>query len=366
MLIRAIQPVIIAATVTSQPHQLLLVTGERFGGRNRFSGMPILVLFALCWSGVVLLIDTSAGHQYYQQFESGKFPSVTGTITHSELQTHNSKGNTYYTAIIHYIYTVNGHTFAGDRLAFSEDEPTVSELTIANTHPVGSAVQVYYNPGDPNESLLYPGVTNNDLAWVLFLTPFNIVMIGFWTWIGGQLRYRVLKPVAGGVRIIADGKVTRVRLPRWEAIWWGLVTTGGLGFVFTIVVGMGAKMYPIMAFAPPIAGLVFLAGIGAYVWRCLKARTGNEDLIIDEVSGTLELPLTFKRKERVTVGFSEIKDVWVDTIVQGGNRGTTYAPTLSVRGQSTKQRLAEWPDRLKAEKFTEWLCEKTRISSQRT
>jgi len=328
--------------------------------------MPILILFAMCWSGLCLLMDGTIGHGYYKQFESGKFPSVTGTITHSELQTHTSSKGTYYTAVINYLYKVDGKTFMGDTLAFFENEPGISEQTIVNSHPVGSAVQVYYNPRDPNESLLYPGVVNDDLAWALFLTPFNAIMIGFWTWIGGWLRLRLFKPVAGGVKIILNGTATRVRLPRWEPIWWGLGTTGGLAFALTFVVGFGSKVYPLMGFAAPTAGLVIFAGLCVYLWRCLKAMSGDEDLVIDEASGTLDLPPTFRRTHRMTVEFNEIEAVWVETIVNRGSKGTSYtfAPTLNMRGHKAKQRLAEWSDKLKADRFTEWLCEKTRVSSR--
>lgn len=324
--------------------------------------MLIVMLFAFCWSGLVLLADCTIGRDYYKQYESGKFPSVTGTITHSELQTHtNSKGDVYYTVIIDYVYKVGGQTFTGDRLAFSEDEPGISEPTIVNSHPAGSAVQVYYNPRDPNESLLYPGVTAGDSSWVLFLTPFNSVMIGFWTWIGGWLRLRLFKPIAGGVRIIEDGTTTRVRLPRWDAIWWALATTAGLGFIFTILVGAAMNMHPLTTFVLPITGLIYFSGLGVYVWRCVRANSGDEDLVINEASGTLELPLTFGRKERMTVGFRDIKAIWVETIVNSGPKGTSYvfAPTLKMRSDSRKQRLAGWSDQMKAVDFTVWLGEKT-------
>lgn len=321
--------------------------------------MPVVFLFALCWSLGILLIDCSVGYQTFKQFQSGKFPSVTGTITHSELQTHTSRrGEIYYDVIIDYVYKVGGKTFTGDRLTFSENGPPVSQPTVVSSHPIGSSVQVYYNPNNPDESLLYPGAVTDDLGWVIGLTPFNVVVIGFCIWISGWLRLRLFNPVAGGVRIIEDGTATRVHLPRWEPVWWGLVTIGGLAFVFAIL-GLGAKIIPVIAYPLSSVCLVFLGGIGVYVWRRLKARLGDEDLVIDEASRTLVLPLTFKRKERVTVGFSDIKSVWVETVVQGKN--TYYAPTLKGRDHPAPKRLAEWQDQLKAEKFTEWLGEKTGI-----
>jgi hypothetical protein len=328
--------------------------------------MPFLILFAVCWSGLVLLMDWTIGHGYYKQLESRHFPSATGKITHSELQTHTSSKGTSYFAIINYVYKVGGQTFMGDRLAFSEDEPALSPQTIIQSHPLGSAVQIYYNPRNPDESLLYPGVTKEDLTWVLFITPFNVVLFGFWTWIGGWLRLRFFKPVAGGVKIIADGMTTRVRLPRWEAIWWALVTTGGLGFLFTMVVGLSEQTYSLTTFALPITGVAYLAGIGVYVWRCLKINSGDEDLIINEVSGTLELPLTFGRKEHVKVRFDEIGALSIETVKHSGSKGTSYnfAPTLKLRGGMPEQKLAEWSDSLKAVQFAEWLGKKTGISSE--
>lgn len=329
--------------------------------------MPFVILFALCWSGIVLLIDSSLADAGYKQFESRNFPSVTGTITHSEVQKFTSrKGTVSYTPVVNYEYKVDGKSFSGDRLIFGEDQPE-SATAIVNSHPVGSAAKVYYNLRNPNESLLYPGTQYLDFEPVLFLTGFNMVMIGFWTWIGGWFRLRLFKPTAGGVKIIQDGVTTRIHLPRWGAIWWALATTGGLGFAFTVIAGVCQRFYPPGLFVLPMILLVYLIGIGVYVWRRLKARSGDEDLIINESLATMELPLTFGRKERMTLGFSDIKSIWVQIVAQKGGRGRTsaFAPTLKVRSKPP-QKLAEWSDHSKAVEFTVWLGEKTGILSRST
>jgi hypothetical protein len=310
--------------------------------------------------------DCSMGHDYYKQFESRNFLCVTGTITHSELQTHTSKGNTYYTAVINYVYKVSGQTFTGDRLVYTEDGPGLSEPTIVSDHPVGSAVQVYYNSRNPRDSLLYPGGAASGFQWVLGLTPFNMVAIGFWAWISGWLRLRMFKPVAGGAKIIEDGMITRVRLPRWGAFWWWLVTTGGLGFVSLVIMGISEQLNLPIAPALPSIFTIYLAGIGVYIWRRLKIKSGAEDLIINEGTRTLELPLTLGRKERMMVGFRDIQDLTVKPVEHNGGKGKSisFAPTLSLRGNQPEQKLAEWPDPLKAVNFTVWLREKTGVSRQ--
>src|SRR6516162_8733152 len=188
---------------------------------------PFLIFFALFWSVIVLGFDGVMTYTTYQQYESGSFPSVTGTVTRSQVeQRTGSKGRTYYYAIV-------------------------------NAHPFNSPVQVYYNPKDPNESLLYPGIAGSDMFGALFLTPFNMVLIGLWMGVYAWLRERLFKPVAGGVKIIADGMTTRVRLPTVGAIWWGLGTTGLLGFAAVFAVGFGAGFQPSMA-------TVLLAVCGIY------------------------------------------------------------------------------------------------------
>ncbi len=236
-----------------------------------------------------------------------------------------------------------------------------------DAHPVNLPTQVFYNPKDPNESLLYPGVIGSDIVPALFLTPFNMIMIGLWggTWI--WLRERLFKPVAGGVKIIAEGMTTRVRLPSLGAAPWGLATTGGLGFLSLFVLLIGAGSHPSVTAVLVVIGTVYLAGIGVFLWQQLKINSGIDDLVINEASGTLELPLTCGRKERVTVNFSEIENVWVDVIEHHNSKGGTsysYAPTLNLRNQMDKQKLVNWGDKLRANDFVEWLGKKIGAPTQ--
>lgn len=323
--------------------------------------MPFLILFALAWSLVTLGSDSSMGYGYYKQFESRHFPCVTGTITHSIAERHSSKGGVSYIAVINYQYKVNGQIFLGDRLEFDEGGlgGAGNDQTIVQSHPVGSTAQIYYNPKDPNESLLYPGIINRDFAPLLFLAPFNMITLGFWIWVGRWLRLRLFKPVAGGVKIIPDdGLTTRVRLPQMAAIWWGLGTVGVLGFISMFATAILAQgKAPVISIFPVMA--VYLAGAAIYVWRWRKNNSGDKDLVIHEASRALELPLTFGRQERLTLRFSDIESVWVYTIVHSNKGSTyTYAPTLNLKDNQPAQKLANWPDKLKADKFVEWLGQK--------
>jgi hypothetical protein len=85
-------------------------------------------------------------------------------------------------------------------------------------------------------------------------------------------------------------------------------------------------------------------------------------LILDESSRTIELPLTFDRKERITVNVADITSLSVEKIEHRSNKGGisyTYEPTLGVGGTAVSvQKLADWSDEMKANAFTDWLRQK--------
>ncbi|MDO8571970.1 MAG: DUF3592 domain-containing protein [bacterium] len=97
-------------------------------------------------------------------YESKNWPSVQGTITVSNFVTDrstNSDGSdaTTYKADIGYDYILNGQTHSGSDVSFGAySSSNASEMrSIVNRYPLGKSVAVYYNPKDPNASVLEPG-----------------------------------------------------------------------------------------------------------------------------------------------------------------------------------------------------------------
>ena len=327
-------------------------------------GGLFLFLFALIWSGLVLSFDGVMVHGVYKQLEFVHYPSVTGAITHSEVTSHHgSKGGTSYTASVEYSFTVGDQQYIGNKIRFGMSSSSfASASAIVGAHPVGSTTPVFYNPANPQESLLSPGVNGSDFMLPIFLTPFNMVMLGLWLWIGGWLREHWFKPVAGGVKIIADGMVIRIRLPQFPALGWGLAATGGLGFISIFIVGFGTNMEPSIPLAILVFFTVYGAGLGIYLWQRRKIESGIDDLLINESSRSLELPLTYGRKARIAASISDVKSLFIERIEHRSNKGGisyTYAPTLHLaRTEPAAQKLADWSDELKANDFTEWLRQK--------
>lgn len=98
---------------------------------------------------------------------SRSWPAVEGTIVTSGISQSidtNKSGSrsTKYDIYVHYDYVVDGMPYSGNRIAirgtrYSSHSSAQSEL---QRYPVGRVVKVYYNPQDPEKSVLKPYLGN--------------------------------------------------------------------------------------------------------------------------------------------------------------------------------------------------------------
>jgi Na+/melibiose symporter-like transporter len=200
-----------------------------------------------------------------------------------------------------------------------------------------------------------------------FMTPFNVVMLGFW-WAGWtQLRRACFKPAtAGGVRIITELKQTRARLTAWSPLATALATIALLAFCSIFVIGFFAGgFHPSMRTMIMTWSVILSGGLAVCVWHTFQVLSGKYDLIIDELSGTIEVPIGQGRKSRRRVPLSSVQGLYVEKIQAASSDGeqpnVRYAPTLTVQGATPVTeplRLVEWFDEEKARQFVQWLREK--------
>jgi hypothetical protein len=99
----------------------------------------------------------------YQGVSSLRWPSVDGRILYSHART----GRQYETLLWYEYYVDNKRYLASNYRAGGNGTPfrDVAE-SAAKRYPAGRTVKVYYNPGDPGEALLEPGVW-----WGNFVLP---------------------------------------------------------------------------------------------------------------------------------------------------------------------------------------------------
>ncbi|MBC8096440.1 MAG: DUF3592 domain-containing protein, partial [Akkermansiaceae bacterium] len=204
-------------------------------------GGIILIIFGLFWSGMTLMFDWFVLGPAVRQIGAQKFSSTSGTILSSEVTHNTDSDGTTHGVKITYAYTVAGREYVGDRFRYGNFSS--SDCGWANQavreHPVGSAVPVFYDPQAPEQALLRPGLAGSDLFLLMFMTPFNAVMLGFW-WFGwNQLWRKWRKPIAGGVKLRTESRTTRARLAEHSPLTAFLATVALLAFLSIFVLCFG-------------------------------------------------------------------------------------------------------------------------------
>jgi hypothetical protein len=85
-----------------------------------------------------------------------------GAIVSSQIKMESHKSDLLYRADVRYTYEVSGHSYEGKRVSFSFGEGASSDKALAqhvvDRYPVGTAVQIAYDPTNSKKSVLEPGV----------------------------------------------------------------------------------------------------------------------------------------------------------------------------------------------------------------
>jgi hypothetical protein len=137
-----------------------------------------------------------------------KWPTVEGRVTVSTVERKRSSDSTTYAANVGYDYEVDGEKRMGDTVwfggNFSSSNSGLARETV-DKYPAGSQVRVYYNPEDPDQSVLEPGAfwtTYMVYGIGLLLFGIGLLVTGGFVWkmligtaavgaaIGGQIMSR--------------------------------------------------------------------------------------------------------------------------------------------------------------------------------
>ncbi len=107
--------------------------------------------------------------------KSKKWPCADGIIIRSEIKDVLSVDTMIYKYFIEYEFYVNDEKFTGDKISFEPDGIKTKEFL--KKYTTTTQVKVYYNPGNPKQAVLLPGLFRS-LNILLF---FFILIIAFLT-----------------------------------------------------------------------------------------------------------------------------------------------------------------------------------------
>lgn len=144
------------------------------------TGVIEVIFVLLIMAGLFMVIVD--GLQAYEAYSSQFWPITSGEITKSRVRIRgNASGARTYIPNIEYAYAVDpsddtSELFNGERLTVDRP-PAFENRALAEAkieqYPLGSAIDVYYNPDRPHKSILEPGFSSakliNPLIGLLFL-----------------------------------------------------------------------------------------------------------------------------------------------------------------------------------------------------
>jgi len=326
----------------------------------RKSGLIYPLLLLTCWTGLTVagtyvLLETTA-----RQYLALNFSTTQGRIVRSEV----GHGPMSRRGVeIEYNYTVDGVDYTGHRYRYDDHNVTLEWDATVEEHPRWSSQTVYYNPKNPADALLEPGVDGCDLLCLLFALPLNVLTYTLWGAMITRLREKSRIRPAGGVRILKQPGETRVSLAETPAIAAGFYGSASAAFIAAFPVVIAGGFEPTLLLMKATWAVVLAAGGAVFVWRALRNGSGIYDLRIDQASQTVTLPQTAGRRKPLTLARREISGVSMQRRASKSPSGThfSYLPALSrsgldVESQSTELITLGWSEE-KAQAFSQWLSQ---------
>ncbi|MFY0528684.1 hypothetical protein ACN28I_37805 [Archangium gephyra] len=219
---------------------------------------------------------------------------------------------------------------------------------------------MFYRQGNPAHAVLQKGLRRGDLFLLLFMTPFNLLVLIGWDQAARARRQRQ------SVRsFIVKGR-THV----------SLAVTGTLGATLH---GMMLASFAAAVAAFPSGfesswrllggcwAAVGLTGVATALWYGAKLHAGEFDLILDERKERLSVPAMFDLSERLELKMGQLLSVTIAEHIEKDPEGkpvSRWRPTLTFTtgpGESASVPLAHYVDSHRAEVLVFWLRRRLRL-----
>ncbi|WP_309888848.1 DUF3592 domain-containing protein [Archangium sp.] len=312
--------------------------------------------FLLLWSALTLGFDGVILHGLTRQLQSMSYSRTTGTITHSTVTESSDSDGTTYGFDVRYLYEVNGQRYQGNHYRYNQWSASNRSVAKAleQRFPLGATVPVFHDPEAPDDAVLFTGVQGFDLFMLMFMGPFNLVMLGGWA---GVLSRRRRDEVGAFMR---NGR-WHVRLEKTGAVATGFMTLGLSCFMAVFIVGFPTSFHPSLPTALLTWGAIIVISVLSARRHGAKLEAGDNDLIVDEGTRRLSLPVGPDRTQRLDIPWNQVCSVSVETHTtkdSDGDTQTTWRPTVMLtfaNGTSRGEAIADWNDEQRATALVEWL-----------
>ncbi|MEO1129936.1 MAG: DUF3592 domain-containing protein [Planctomycetota bacterium] len=334
-----------------------------------------LTLFVIGVPTLILFVNGYAIYSIWRGAQTETWSPVQATILASDVLVEDDpEQGPMYIADVSYRYLVNGFPYTSDRIQVGYVVRTNlgyrASKALSEQYPAGSQRQVFVNPSDPADAVLRRGVHASMPFVLLFMTPFNALVLGGAAAAGtAGLRTlrRAVPSATAGMRVRREHDRTSMCLRKAPALFSGLLWVGATGFflIFPIVFTNGFDPPPIMSYSGlALAGLAGLLGWTRMHWRM---RAGRYDMVLDLRTKSLHLPRVEGRRKPRLLRFEDIRAFEVN--VKSTTAGTSSEQRFTVDarhvedGREVFVLVRRFQSRHDAVAIKRWLIDETGIDA---
>ena len=312
-----------------------------------------LVLFGLFWSAIVGAADVLIGGSMLSSLQALSFERTSGTITQSGVVRHEDSDGDTYSVDIRYTYDVDGTRHEGARYSYSvvsSSDRSWADLIVA-AYPVGATRDVHFNPGQPSDSVLRPEVDGSTLMMLMFLTPFNAVMVGIWSFVGLAIFWLRHNGARSPLPTFQRDGATHVRLSHltWPVV--GVIGVGGASLVGIFLIGFGTGFHPEADQMVVCWIIVVLVGVHVALGRRRQERAGCFDFIVDQ--RFVSFPQVAGEPARLQLRKSDVADI--EMKLTGHDDDTPQYDILVRKRDGEAHKLVAWSGEETSQEIVAWL-----------
>ena len=289
---------------------------------KELSPLKVGLLFVALWSFITLIFDGIILFGGYRQMVAESYPLTTGSITHSEVTVHHGDDSTTFGVDVKYTFEVAGKKYEGNQYRYGQwSSSDNSARRIVDSLPVGTEVDVHYNPSDPSDAVLAVGIQSSDLFMMLFLMPFNMVMLGGWCVMAAFKFPAVAERFTGKPRVVQRNFTRRLILEPAPRLASAAFVMGLSSFISIFIVAIPFGFSPPMVVIKTVWGIVL--GLGAAsLMRRPKFPIRGKKLVLDDVENTLSIGENAKNQTAKVLDLACLIDVVAD---EQGNVALIYS-----------------------------------------
>lgn len=128
-----------------------------------------------CGIAAIIGIPVSI-HGYNKGVASRDWPSVQGQVVRAYITSHKPRRSSRYWRVNYeFVYVVAQEQFSG-KSYLRENSPEQAEATL-QAMPPGSPAATYYNPADPADYRMVPGLKEDEIFWIIGAAVVSIVAV---------------------------------------------------------------------------------------------------------------------------------------------------------------------------------------------